>query len=273
MITLGAAVGGATGKFVEKVWDSGEKWIESYFKDHKVNVQKKASENSLSFLNELAKKVQLLEEENKISRLKLEEVQDQPDFSSILQKAILSSSVSESKEKHIVLADLVAKRILAESDSVFSMASKLACESIEYLTVNQLKILGISTLLFKIRPELVIGNNFNQDAYQKVIDAWLIEKLGFFSGLNIEPLEFTHMQSLSCLSYIEAIQTDLNSLFDYQSYKYIFLKNFDVPIKNEVLEYWKNGLSSIVLSSTGQVVGASIVDFYTKRTTSFKEWK
>jgi hypothetical protein len=29
MIALGAAIGGAAGKFVEKAWDSGEKWAAS----------------------------------------------------------------------------------------------------------------------------------------------------------------------------------------------------------------------------------------------------
>ena len=35
LVALGAAVGGAAGKFVEKAWDSGEKWITSYFADHR----------------------------------------------------------------------------------------------------------------------------------------------------------------------------------------------------------------------------------------------
>jgi hypothetical protein len=34
IIAIGAAIGGAAGKFVEKAWDSGEKWIQTYFKNH-----------------------------------------------------------------------------------------------------------------------------------------------------------------------------------------------------------------------------------------------
>ena len=52
IIAIGAAVGGAAGKFVEKAWDSGEKWIQSYFKDHKEVVQQKATDNTMDFLNE-----------------------------------------------------------------------------------------------------------------------------------------------------------------------------------------------------------------------------
>jgi hypothetical protein len=60
LIALGAAVGGGAGKFVEKAWGSGEKWIQSYFKDHKENAQIKATENSLDFLAELAQRVKQL---------------------------------------------------------------------------------------------------------------------------------------------------------------------------------------------------------------------
>ena len=51
LVAISAAAGGIAGKFVEKVWDSGEKWIQSYFKDHKQNAQVAATENSLDFLN------------------------------------------------------------------------------------------------------------------------------------------------------------------------------------------------------------------------------
>lgn len=43
IIAIGAAVGGAAGKFVEKAWDSGEKWIQTFFKDHKEVAQKKSN--------------------------------------------------------------------------------------------------------------------------------------------------------------------------------------------------------------------------------------
>jgi len=70
IIAIGAAVGGAAGKFVEKAWDSGEKWIQSYFKDHKEVAQKKATENTMEFLNELAQRVKQLEDSGKFQKIK-----------------------------------------------------------------------------------------------------------------------------------------------------------------------------------------------------------
>ena len=41
-IAIGAAIGGASGKFVEKAWTRGEKWISSYFKDNAPKAEKTA---------------------------------------------------------------------------------------------------------------------------------------------------------------------------------------------------------------------------------------
>ena len=50
LVALGAAIGGAAGKFAEKAQDSGEKWLGTYFANHGIKAQKKARENSLAFL-------------------------------------------------------------------------------------------------------------------------------------------------------------------------------------------------------------------------------
>ncbi len=42
LVALGAAIGGGAGKFVEKAWDSGEKWIVSYFANHQEKAREKA---------------------------------------------------------------------------------------------------------------------------------------------------------------------------------------------------------------------------------------
>jgi hypothetical protein len=58
LIALGAAVGGGAGKFVEKAWDSGEKWIVSYFSGHQKKAREKAEENSADFLKKLGETIE-----------------------------------------------------------------------------------------------------------------------------------------------------------------------------------------------------------------------
>ena len=68
LIAISAAVGGATGKFVEKAWDSGEKWISTFYKDHQELAQNKATENTKDFLQELAQRIKFLEESMQVSK-------------------------------------------------------------------------------------------------------------------------------------------------------------------------------------------------------------
>ena len=68
LVAFGAAVGGAAGKFVEKAWDSGEKWITAYLSDHRPKAIAQAHENSADFLNELALRIKALEDRGTISR-------------------------------------------------------------------------------------------------------------------------------------------------------------------------------------------------------------
>ena len=140
LLALGAAVGGAAGKFVEKAWDSGEKWIQSYFENHHVKAQEKAKENTLSFLTNLAQRVEMLENGKMVSPEQISSSQEHPDFSVVLQKAMISASQTESKEKHQLLSRLVAERIKAAPESLMALTSKMACDAISYTTSNQLVI-------------------------------------------------------------------------------------------------------------------------------------
>ena len=145
LIALGAAIGGGAGKFVEKAWDSGEKWIVSYFANHQEKAREKAEENSADFLKKLGKRVSELEKSRQVSEEALVTAQEHPDFSVVLQKAMLSAAQTDSEEKHELLSRLVAERIQASPESMLSMASKMACDAISFTTPNQLKILGLLT--------------------------------------------------------------------------------------------------------------------------------
>src|ERR1700730_7418425 len=92
MIALGAAVGGATGKFVEKAWDSGEKWIASYFANHRPKAIEKAQENSADFLSELASRIKDLEDRKEVSKERIETAQEHPDFSVTLHTALITAA-------------------------------------------------------------------------------------------------------------------------------------------------------------------------------------
>ena len=59
--TILAAVGGAaTKELVTKAWDSGKKWLSSFFENHQPEARQAAEENASEFLNDLATRLDRL---------------------------------------------------------------------------------------------------------------------------------------------------------------------------------------------------------------------
>jgi len=266
-IAIGAAIGGAAGKFVEKSWDTGEKWLSSFFKNHQQKAKDKAYENSKSFLNELAKRVEELEKKEVVDSKQIEEAQDHPDFSVILQKAILSSSQTDDKGKHLLLARLVSERLKAKSDSVLSLASKMACDAISFATKQQLDLLGLITNVFYIQP----SNPLSEQDYS----VWLLTRLSNYMNLKITNLDYLHLEAISCLKFEPVLSKgDLITLLSKKNAG-IFNKNefANHLIGKSLSSLWKeNKMSSISLTSVGQIIGVYVSDMYTNGKTNFVDW-
>lgn len=273
IIAIGAAVGGAAGKFVEKAWDSGEKWIQTYFKDHKDVAQQKATENSIDFLNELAQKVKQLEDSNQISKEKIDSAQDHPDFSALLQKALLTSAQTDSKDKHIILARLVSERLKSEPESILALGSKMACDAISYATVNQLMILGLAVNLYGIRPVPFPPLEINDTNFQPWLDVWLISRLKPYQNITFRALDITHLESLSCLKVNSFVGRELNEMYKKDTLAYDFEKMRDTQLRDKMKNVWKEGLEKIDLTTVGQIIGVSVSDLLTKTTTRFDGWE
>lgn len=271
IIAISAAVGGAAGKFVEKAWDSGEKWIQSYFKDHKEVVQQKATDNTMDFLDKLAQRVKQLEESKQISHEKIESAQDHPDFSTMLQKALLTSAQTDSKDKHIILARLVSERLKSEPETILALGSKMACDVISYITVNQLMILGLSVNFYGIRPNPYPPMGVNESNFQVWMDNWLIRRLKPYQTINLREIDIVHLESLSCLKVNRFMGRGLNEMFKKDNLVYDFEKMQDIQLRDSMKKSWEV-LQKIDLTTVGQIIGVSVSDLLLKTNTTFDGW-
>lgn len=264
LVALGAAVGGATGRFVEKAYDSGQKWIAAYFASHNPKAIEKAQENSADFLNQLADRIKILEEQKAASQEQIETAQDHPGFSVTLQKALLTAAQTDSHQKHMLLARILADRLAAPPEGLRAMASKMACDSIGYMTPNQLKLLGLNAELVHIRPP----QQFSTRDYS----IWIESRFSKYLDVHFTTLDLLHLESLSCLKYIPGFVRDLNQILTQKNNGDCDPKLFESPRVLHVKGLWDQGLNAVDLTSVGQVIGVYVSDLLTGTNTAFKGW-
>jgi len=273
IILISAAAGASAGKFVEKAWDSGEKWIQTFFKDHKKVAQQKATENTMDFLNELAQKVKHMEDSNQVSKDKIDTAQDHPDFSALLQKALLTSAQTDNKDKHIILARLVSERLKSNPESILALGSKMACDVISYATVDQLMILGLAVNFYGIRPNPFPPSGIQESSFQAWLDKWLTARLKPYQKIKFRAIDITHLESLSCLKVNTFIGRDLNAMFSKDTFKFDFEQLGDLDLRESMKNIWKDGLEKIDLTTVGQIIGVSVSDLLSNTNTTFDGWE
>lgn len=265
LVALGAAVGGAAGKFAEKAWDAGEKWLTTYFKNHHQKAQEQAKVNAADFLADLAQQVKKLEESNEVPRDRIEGAQEHPDFSVALQKALLSAAQTDDKDKHQLLARLLADRLKAAPESLIALATKMACDAIAFTTPGQLKILGFDSVLLYVMP----GSSLPEDQYNQ----WLSRHLEPFRGLEIRPLDFIHLEALSCLKIESFMGRDIEQVLRNKNKGAFDAAFLSSALGVFVKSVWnEKGLQGVTLTSIGQIIGVYASDLLTGTTTQFTEW-
>ena len=275
MIAAGAAIGGATSKFVEKAWDAGENWVSSYFANHGAKAKEKARVNSLEFLAGLAKKVEDLEKKDQKNKELIENALSHPDFSILLQKAILSSAQTEDKQKHELLARLISDRLTNTSDSIHALTSKLATDAISAMTTNQLKLLALILNLRYVTPLSIPEEIKTQDGFDNYAIEWLKARLNGFLDVKFSSLDLDHLEALSCLTVVRVGSVDLGSVFSgkfkHEKFKFNMAKYDELEVSKQINETWDKGIKLAFLTSVGQLVGVYVSDMIAETNTNLSE--
>lgn len=224
-------------------------------------------------MNELARRVKQLEESTLISEERLNSVQDHPDFTALLQKALLTSAQTDSRDKHMILARLVSERLRTEPETLLALGSKMACDVISFTTINQLMLLGMAVNFYGIRSNSFLPEGVDETNFQEWYDSQLIIKLKPYQNIVLRKIDITHLEALSCLRSIAYVGRNINDLFKIGSLKYNIEKMNDVSLRNAMITAWAGGLRIIDLTTVGQIIGITVSDLLTKTTTPFDGWE
>lgn len=267
LVALGAAVGGVAGKFVEKAWDSGERWLSSYFADHQEIAQERARLNAAQFLKQLAGELDTASRNHELNSPAIQDAQSHPEFSATLQKALLTAAQTDSDVKHRLLARVISERLEAGSESTLAVASKMACDAVAFATSTQLQVLGLQAILLVIVPK--------QDLTGEEFVRWLDAKLKPYRQIAIHGMDLLHLEAISCVRIEQHMQRNLVPLMRS---KYGWTRaEFNGPKVAEVLapfnRHWDGlGLQTVNLTSVGQIIGIYVADLLSGTRTTLVRW-
>jgi hypothetical protein len=266
LITIGESAVAA--KFVGIFVDSGVRWLKTFYANHHPKAVEKAHRNAEEFARDLAEEVGRLDQSGAVPPQTIEAAQDDPSFTVLLQRATIASSETESPEKHKLLARLVAERLAVGSETTLAVASARACDVIAGATGRQLRILGFQTVLRYVRPS--VPDLPSNDAYFDFLYPWLQKYLGPYMGLEFTTLDISHLEFLSCTrtqvhppSLVQILATGGRVLEPER-----FGKS---EVGQKVISLWDAGLSHVILTSVGQLVGVNVTDILTGSRTVFRE--
>jgi hypothetical protein len=274
-IIIAGAAGGGASKLVEKAWESGEKWLSTFFKDHHPRAMEKAIDNSKDFLNKLAAQVAQLEERQQVDRAIIDRALEEPSFGVILQKALIGSSQTESQEKHELLAKLVAMKLDAPQETLRSVVAPVACEAITHVTHNQLKIIGIQTVLTLINPSFNVQTEAD---FLSVCGSWITAQLAPFADVQIRRIDLMHLESLSCAKLIsigvgEYVLAGFLKNWKCKDFTFTPDALYELPIGEKIKVWWETqALNRLQLTTTGQLLGFYIVEIMGGTSVDISTW-
>ena len=186
-VLIAASVGGAAGKFTELAIQQSKEWVDVYFNKHRPTAIQKAQQNTSDFLIELSNRVTQLESKG----AELKDVLEDPEFSSALQKAVIASSETENKEKHQLLAEVLANRLKSETESRQALLAKMSLNIIPFLTSEQITLLKILAMFHHIHPINIT------ECIQ--YEAWIKHTYFPYLDTKVDDQDIFYLESLACL--------------------------------------------------------------------------
>ncbi len=274
-LIITTVVSGAAGGLVNQTITSGSQWLRDRFAHHKEEAQKKAGENASDFLNELAPRIKKLEENSDFLREKIETAMSQPDFSALMQQALLSAAQTESKEKHILLAQVVSERLRADADSLLALTSQMACEAISHITSQQLKILGLHYTLEHMRFPAAHAPT-SPELLRMLELEWVELTLAPYRDLNFSRLDLMHLDSLGCQgAHHGFLSPDLGGMLRRAtSGEFEYERFVQTELGQHIRDLFEmQGLCGTSLQSTGSLVGMYVSNQLANIPTDIATWE
>jgi hypothetical protein len=272
-------VAGASGAFVKEFASKGVEWLIQLMGSHSQTVQAQVEQNARNFLVRLAERVQRLEEELPAAQREVfDSALGHPSLSLLMQKALISASVTDNDDRHSILSELIARRLSAEDEDMIALVGSAACDVVSALSSTHIRLLGLMAHLFFFNPppEQPIRNQ--EEFLQILLSFWReLEKLCDRLD-SAKRSDILHLAGLSCILINRGAARDLeltlspwlnmvpwSSRSDLHRPDFAFLKQQSWWQRFQRI--WALGFQNVFLTSTGLLIGVLFRDGSLKKLT------
>jgi hypothetical protein len=261
----------------------------------------KAEENAEDFVQLLAERVERLESLPTSPAQLVAAASEDPDFAAVIHSAVLGAARTNSRERHALLAQAVAQRLVATPGSVRAVASNLAVETIPRLANVHLEILGLLAVIWGIRPRDLIPAEpaENDEGEQSVAEVsamraavtpyrdWLMAQLEVYRQTeSVTDDSFAHLVSAACITFERKVRRDLKDVLlpGRSGGAWHRRTMFDTVMRSEGLilykdawdrwidDLWTAGLQHARPTPTGLLIGCTVHDAKAGNATAL-EWE
>jgi len=180
---------------------------------------------------------------------------EDPDVLAVLYDAINSAARTDSRERHELLARLVADRLLVDGESPLALNASMACEAVRRLAPRHLRLLAVIVYVEKwrsVRPSV-------EHAEAAEALATLAADMELLLPDGADRYDRMQMEAASCV-------TGLYSRGRSSCTKMLakacpsLTKDRLTHIAQTLSEIWNNMLSPCVLTTVGELLGIRVVE-------------
>ncbi len=280
MDLLPIVISGAAGAFVKEVASKGVEWLIQLGGSHSQTVQAQVEQNARNFLIRLAERVQRLEEELPADQKEIfDSALGHPSSSFLMQKALISASITDNDDRHSILSELIAQRLSADDEDMIALVGSAACDAVSALSSTHIRLLGLMAHLFFFNPppEQPVRN---QKEFLEILLTFWGELENLCNGLDsAKRSDILHLAGLSCILINRGAGRDLkltlspwlnmvpwSSRSDLHRPDLAFLEQQSWwPRFHRI---WALGFQNVFLTSTGLLIGVLFRDGSLKKVTA-----
>ncbi len=228
--------------------------------------QQRFGSNTTKFARTVTKHLTEWKKEGVVSDDQVAIAMEDPAVIMDIQKAILSAGRTDRQDVHDVLSRLIVGRMQTSPESLLSMTCGMASQAISYMTPNQLRILGLLASVARISPSEKLDSSSAM--------RWQQERISTFMDIDLRPLDYEHLESLSCVNVLRPGYIDLQRTLQGKFGDDFDFDGFQSTQLGEKLKHmWKEGdLQRCSLTTLGQLLGVVVSDVESGTRTDFKAW-